>query len=142
MTLHVGITEQALDYNAAAAFVRTPQSGAVVVFGGTTRADADAEGVVTTLEYEAHEAMAVKSMTRIAEQAIAEHGAHRVYIVHRVGSVAVLQESILVAVSAGHRAEGWEAATWVLEQVKAQVEVWKKEVYDTGRGVWMENKVE
>lgn len=59
-------------------------------------------------------------------------GARRVYVAHRLGNVPVGQASILVAVSSPHRREAFEVAEWVLEIVKREVQIWKKEVYRDG----------
>lgn len=78
-------------------------------------------------------------MRTIATDAAEKHGLHGVAVVHRLGDVPVGEESIVVAVAATHRKEGWRAAEEVLDNVKARVEIWKWEGTVEGGGWWGDN---
>lgn len=126
-------------------FVKCEEAGAVIYFGGTTRNSFEDKGV-EKLSYEAHEKLAVRTLTRIAEEALSKFsdnskdtGIHKIYICHRLGDVPVKEESVLVTLSSTHRQEGWEAAIWILEKVKEKAEIWKKENYTDGSSSWKEN---
>lgn len=94
------------------------------------------------LDYEAYPEMAIPSLKKIATAAKRKWGLFGVAVTHRLGRVPIGEESILIAVSAGHRREGWDAAEWILEEVKAKTEIWKRESYadPSEEPVWKENK--
>jgi molybdopterin synthase catalytic subunit len=74
--------------------------------------------------------MALPSLKSIATQAMQKWSLFGVAVTHRLGRVPTGEESILIAVSAGHRREAWEAAEWILEEVKRKTEIWKRESYE------------
>ena len=82
------------------------------------------------LDYEAYPEMALPSLFRISSYAKKKWSLFGVAVAHRLGRVPIGEESILIAVSAGHRREAWDAAEWILEEVKRKTEIWKRESYD------------
>ncbi len=120
-----------LDAAAVEALVRTPGAGAVVVFVGTAREESRGRKVVR-LFYEAYGAMAEKRLAEICEEARAKHGALRVALRHRVGDCPVGEASVVIAVSAAHRAEAFDACRAVIEEIKRSAPLWKKEHYADG----------
>jgi len=74
--------------------------------------------------------MALPSLRSISLQAKEKWGLFAVAVTHRLGRVPIGEESILIAVSAGHRREAWDAAEWILEEVKRKTEIWKRESYE------------
>jgi molybdopterin synthase catalytic subunit len=139
--IHVELTYGPLDIPAILKFVRSPSCGANVLFLGTTRNSFD-NRPIARLSYSAYPALALRSFKSIAEAVIQEHGLVKVCLVHRLGHVPVEEESIAVAVSAGHRGPAWRGAEEALEKCKERVEVWKMEVFedDQGGGEWRANK--
>ncbi len=101
--------------------VRDPRAGAVVTFLGVTR-------TVQRLEYEAYEAMARERLHAIGAQALDAHGLCRVSLAHRVGAVPLSEPSVVVAVSAPHRTEAFAGAREIIDAIKAQAPIWKREV--------------
>ncbi|TQV93079.1 hypothetical protein V2A60_003609 [Cordyceps javanica] len=136
---HVALTHAPLSASAVMDLVRSPAAGAIVLFAGTTR-DNFAGKPVKELQYTAYHPRALRSMLAIAEAVRAEHGLHGVAMVHRLGSVPIGEESILVAVSSAHRQAAWRAGEAALEQCKAKVEVWKREEFEGEEGVWRANR--
>src|SRR4051794_46999 len=122
----VRVTPDPLDPAAAAAAVRDPHAGAVVVFEGVTRE-------VDELEYEAYVEMAEPRLAAIAEEEAARHGLCAVAVEHRTGTVPLSEPSVLVAVSAPHRGEAFAGARAVIDRVKAEAPIWKVEVTAGGR---------
>ena len=112
-------------------FVRGPDAGGLATFLGTVRRESRGR-VVCHLDYEAYGGMAVDRLSRIAAQAIAEKGALRAAILHRVGRVDVGGDSVVIAVAAAHRAAAFDACRQVIEALKADVPIWKREVYEQG----------
>jgi molybdopterin synthase catalytic subunit len=119
--VHAGLSAEPLSLDELIAAVRDPRAGAVVTFQGVTR-------TVAQLEYEAYEEMAVPRLAQIAAAAAERHGACRVAVEHRVGVVPLSEPSVAVAVSAPHRPEAFAAAREIIDEVKAQAPIWKREV--------------
>lgn len=101
-----------------------PEAGALVTFSGIVR-ETEGDRRVPHLNYEHYPRMAEKEMGRLVEQARARWPLRRVAMVHRVGPVAVGEASIVIAVSAGHRAEAFEAARFLIDELKKSVPIWK-----------------
>jgi MoaE-MoaD fusion protein len=115
------ITSDPLDVGRLSALVRDPRAGGVVCFEGVTRA-------VARLEYEAYAEMAEPQLRRIAAEEAARHGLCAVAVEHRIGTVPLSEPSVVVAASAPHRGEAFAGARAVIDRVKAQAPIWKKEV--------------
>jgi molybdopterin synthase catalytic subunit len=129
------IDDTPIDPGRLLAAVGDPSAGASVLFLGTTRNE-NAGRRVTRLEYEAFATMAVREMRRLAREARRRWPLRRVAMVHRVGVVPVGEASVGIAVSAGHRAEAFEACHWLIDRLKELVPIWKKEHYRGGT-VWI-----
>lgn len=123
-----------------------PTDGAVVRFEGLVRADTlpvrvdDAGGPpprVTHLKYEAYEEMALAVLTEIADEARTRHGVTEVGIVHRLGDVPVGEASVVIVVTAPHRAAAFEACRGVIDALKGRVPIWKKEIAEDGAAAWV-----
>ena len=118
----------------ASTWVVLPACGAVVVFAGTVRDHAEGRTGVTRLDYEAYEEQVDPRLRAIAAEARVRWPAvGRIVLLHRVGSLALTEVSVVIAVSAPHRAEAFEAARWCIDTVKATVPIWKRETWDGGR---------
>lgn len=116
--------------------LKAPADGAVVVFDGIVR---DHSGGQRTLylDYEAYEPMARRKMEEIAAELRARWTVDRVALVHRLGRLQIGETSVLIAVSAAHRADAFEACRHAIEQLKRTVPIWKKEYFADG-AVWVE----
>ncbi|HWF55694.1 MAG TPA: molybdenum cofactor biosynthesis protein MoaE [Solirubrobacteraceae bacterium] len=126
-TLHVRIHADPLSLDGLIALVRDPRAGAVVTFLGMTRE-------VEQLQYEAYAEMAEAKLQEIATAACRAHGLCAAAVEHRIGTVPLSEASIAIAVSAPHRAEAFAGAREILDAVKAQAPIWKKEEGDWVRG--------
>lgn len=122
----VRLTRAPLDAGALLAAVRDPRAGAVILFEGVTRD-------VSHLDYEAYEEMAEPVLRRIAEEETVRHGVCRVAVEHRLGRVGLSEASVMVAVSAPHRAEAYDASRAIMDRLKAEAPIWKRE-----EGRWVE----
>src|ERR1700690_1711151 len=111
--------------------VRDSSAGAIDVFIGITRDHADGKKVLT-LEYEAYESMAVRLMTRIAEEAQSRWSVKKISIVHRIGKVDIGEASIVIAVSSVHRREAFDACRFIIDSIKTTAPIWKKEYFHGG----------
>ena len=115
------VTSEPLSLEALAARVRDPRAGAVVTFQGVTRD-------VQRLEYEAYAEMAEERLVEIALAAVERHGLSAAAVEHRVGDVPLSEPSVAVAVSAPHRGEAFAGAREIIDRVKAEAPIWKKEI--------------
>jgi MoaE-MoaD fusion protein len=118
---HADVTEEPLSLDDLARRVRDPRAGAVVTFQGVTRE-------VELLEYEAYREMAAERIAAIVEEAIEGHELCAAACEHRIGRVPRSAPSVVVAVSAPHRGEAFAAAREIIDRVKAEAPIWKREV--------------
>jgi molybdopterin synthase catalytic subunit len=109
----------------------TPDDGAVCLFVGAVR-NRNRGRTVVRLEYEAYEEMALPLMEEIAAEARRRWPVTGVRVVHRLGSLAVGDPSVAVAVTSPHRDEAFAACRYVIDTLKATVPIWKKEFYADG----------
>lgn len=129
----LGLTASALPVAEVAEWVVRPNCGGVVVFTGTARDHAAGRSGVTLLEYEAYAEQVVPTLARVAARSRErwpELG--RVAILHRVGPLEVTEAAVVVAVSAPHRGEAFEAARLCIDEVKATAPIWKREHWADG----------
>jgi molybdopterin synthase catalytic subunit len=117
---------------ALVARVEAPGAGAVSLFLGTVRDHSAGKVGVTHLEYEAYGQVAEGHIARIVAEARERWPLIGVAVEHRVGSLAVGEASVGVAVSSAHRAEGLEAVRYLIDELKARVPLWKKEHWPGG----------
>jgi molybdopterin synthase catalytic subunit len=109
----------------------TAADGAVCLFVGVVRNENRGRAVLR-LEYEAYEEMALPLMEEIAAEAGRRFPVTDVRLVHRLGRLEIGEASVAVAVSSPHRAEAFAACRFAIDALKAQVPIWKKEVYADG----------
>lgn len=117
----IEITRRRIDMGAVVDSVRRDDAGAIVLFLGTVRADAD----VAALDYEVYVPMARKVLAELAERAKAKFGVLELSVAHRIGRVPLGGDSVAVACAAAHRHEAFEACAWVMDEVKRMVPIWK-----------------
>jgi molybdopterin converting factor subunit 1 len=129
-SIHVGVHDRPLSLERIAARVIRPAAGAVVSFQGVTRG-------VDRLEYEAYREMAEERIAAILRDCVREHGLEAAAAEHRVGSVPLGEASVVVSVSAAHRAEAFAGARAAIDRIKAEVPIWKQEVEGSDRR-WVE----
>lgn len=130
------VTSDALSVDEALAHVADPAAGGTCVFVGTVRDHSDA-GAVTGLSYEAWDELAVARFGELAEEVAERWPVCRIALVHRTGELAVGEVSVIVAVSAPHRAEAFEACRHAIERLKHDVPIWKKEALVDGDAHWV-----
>ena len=130
------ITSQSLSVDEALAFVADPAAGGTCVFVGTVR-DHSAAGDVTGLRYEAWNELAEKRLEELATELTITWELRKVAILHRIGDLSVGEASVIIAVSAAHRPEAFEACRHAIERLKEDVPIWKKEALTSGDAHWV-----
>lgn len=129
----VGLTEESIPVGRAVAWVERPDCGAVVLFTGTVRDHAEGRPNVSELEYEAYDEEVVPRLSAIGAEARRRWPSlGRLAILHRVGALVVGDTSVLVAASAPHRGEAFEAARFCIDTLKETVPIWKRETWEGG----------
>ncbi|CAO2837421.1 unnamed protein product [Amaranthus hypochondriacus] len=118
-------------------FVRAPECGAIATFSGTTRDTFDGKTVVE-LRYEAYVPMAIRCIESICTSAREIWNLNLIAVAHCLGSVPVGETSVFIAISSVHRADAMDACKYLIDELKASVPIWKKEVYANGE-IWKEN---
>jgi molybdopterin synthase catalytic subunit len=130
------LTHGAIDVGVLLAAAAHPACGAVNLFLGTTRDHHDGRRVVR-LEYEAYERMALDTLGGLERAACERFGLAHCAIVHRLGLVPLAEASVAVVASAPHRAAAFDAARWVMDELKRRAPIWKKEHYAEGDPAWV-----
>lgn len=130
------ISPEPLDLDAHLTAIDDPTAGAVTTFVGRVRDhDPDASTAVVALEYTSHPD-AESTLRRIAEDAIGETDAI-VAVSHRVGRLVVGDAAVVIAVASPHRAEAFEVCRAIIETIKSELPVWKRQVEADGTSTWL-----
>ena len=116
--------------------VSSPNAGATVLFVGTTRQFTH-DRETTFLSYECYESMAIGKLTELRQRASEKWVFQGCAIVHRIGEVAIEEASVAVAVSTPHRKHAFECAQWIMDRLKEEVPIWKKEHWTDGQQQWI-----
>jgi molybdopterin synthase catalytic subunit len=112
-----------------------PKAGGIVLFSGEVR-NHHAEKKVTHLEYEAFVPMAEKMIQEIVQTAIEKWNLHSAICVHRIGKLEVCESAVVVVTAHSHRKESYEANQYIIDRVKHEVPIWKREFYEDGTSFW------
>jgi molybdopterin synthase catalytic subunit len=135
----IAITAEPLRVSDALAFVTSEEAGAIDVFLGTTRSEEHRQTKLPllALDYEAYAEMALPQLHTLAAAARSQWPVLKLAILHRTGRVPLSEPSVLIAVSTPHRAEAFAACQFLITALKADVAIWKKEVWADGSGTWV-----
>jgi molybdopterin synthase catalytic subunit len=132
------LTPDPLTISAAMDAVTDPSAGGIAIFLGTTRAETSEDGrSLVALDYDAYPEMARAQLTDLARRARDRWHISRLAILHRIGRVGVGEPSVLIAVATPHRAEAFEACRWLIDTLKAEAAIWKKEIWQDGSCTWV-----
>jgi molybdopterin synthase catalytic subunit len=127
----IKITEKAIDIQKVIDTASSLGAGAVNVFVGTVRNNANGKNVLW-LEYEAYETMAVAEIKKIIDDASHRWPLLGWAVSHRIGTLKPGEISVVVAVSSPHRRESFEACQYIIDTLKDKAPIWKKEVFEDG----------
>ena len=126
------VVDRPLSPNTIAAEVDDPGAGGIVIFSGVVRNETGGRPV-KFLEYEAHAPMAEVKMREIGQTVRSRWpGVRRVAMLHRTGRLEIGESSVLIAVSAQHRGDAFEACRHAIEALKKDAPIWKRELYPDG----------
>ena len=132
----IEITNERIDTETLLAHVSSSQSGAVVLFLGNTREFTGGKQT-TLLSYECYESMAISKLSELRDHAISNWDLLDVAVVHRIGVVDLGETSVAIAVASEHRVAAFDAGRWLIDTLKEQVPIWKKELWSDGSSEWV-----
>jgi len=135
VSVTVTVTTSALDVAAHERLVARPAAGAVVSFAGVVRDHDGGRGVVE-LEYEGHPS-AEAVLAEVAAEVAADPAVYAVAVSHRVGKLEIGEVALAAAVSTAHRAAAFAACARLVEEVKARLPIWKRQVFADGTEEWV-----
>lgn len=131
-SIRVSVGDQPIDPAALVAEVGRPESGATVLFLGTVRDHSDGKEGVTHLDYEVFAEQVEPKIREIVDEAAGRWPVLSAAVEHRSGVVNLGEASVAVAVSSAHRADAFEAARFVIDELKHRAPIWKKEYWPGG----------
>lgn len=135
---HVAITDRPIDRGEAASAVRHTSHGGECFFFGAVR-DLNHGRRVVAVSYEAHTPLCEKIFARVLDTVATRYDESlRLYLVHRVGRLAVGEVSVAIGASSVHRDEAFKAARDIIEAVKHEAPIWKQEHFEDGDSEWVQ----
>jgi molybdopterin synthase catalytic subunit len=132
----ISLTQDPIDVRSCTQHVNVPEAGAIVFFLGTTRGLTDGRAT-RSLDYECYAEMAERKLSELERRARERWPLLEVLIVHRLGHLQPGEASVAVAVSTAHRGPAFEAAKWLIDTIKEDVPIWKKENWADGTSQWV-----
>jgi molybdopterin synthase catalytic subunit len=132
----IQLTNHPIDTAAILAAASNPAAGAVVLFLGTTRKLTDGRETIA-LDYEAYNQMAERQLANLESEARQRWPVLECIIVHRLGRVPTTEASVAIAVSTPHRADAFAAGQWLIDSLKHDVAIWKREQWSDGTTEWV-----
>ncbi|MET8974501.1 molybdenum cofactor biosynthesis protein MoaE [Streptomyces sp. NPDC004539] len=131
----IAVRDEPLSLDEVFRAVGDPSAGGVALFVGTVR-DHDGGTDVDSLGYSCHPS-AESEMRRVAEKVVAEYPVRALAAVHRVGDLQVGDLAVVVAVSCAHRAEAFAACRKLIDDLKREVPIWKRQTFSDGTDEWV-----
>ena len=132
---YIEITRDELNLKKLYDLCVTEGTGGIDVFVGTVR-DHFGSKKVTAIDYHGYPEMGEKVLQKIIEKAFDQWTIHRVAVQHRLGLLQLKEASVIIAVSSAHREEAFAACRYIIEQIKKDLPVWKKEYFANGDVTW------
>jgi molybdopterin synthase catalytic subunit len=123
----IDITEADFSIDEVVKKARSGDVGAIVTFLGTVRNDD-----IKSMELEAYKEVAISELERMRDEAVSRFHLRSVDIIHRIGSLSIGDNIVLIVCAAGHRKEAFDGCSYIIEELKVRVPIWKKEIKDDG----------
>lgn len=129
------LTYSAIDIAQQLSLAHNPKSGGIVLFSGEVRNHHKGKDV-QSISYEAHEPMADMMIADIINDAITLYHLEYAYAQHRLGNVEISESAVVVITAHSHRANAYEANQFIIDKIKTEAPIWKKEIYIDGSYYW------
>lgn len=136
--MNIQILSSEIDVETCQTSVASDAAGGVVVFVGSVRNNTKGR-VVVRLEYEAYEPMATKVLSDICDRAKSLFGLLKISVHHRIGCLIVGDIAVAIAVSAPHRKAAFDGCQYIIDELKKDVPIWKKEFFADGES-WVSER--
>jgi molybdopterin synthase catalytic subunit len=136
--MRVEIVDEVIPTGEIVESIKAGPDGAVCVFDGIVRNNTRGRETLY-LDYEAYREMALAQMRGLASEAVTKFGVRDVALLHRLGRLRVGETSVLIVVASAHRGAAFEACRWLIDTLKKQVPIWKKETFVDG-AVWADGE--
>ena len=133
------LTDNMINDSKLISYIKSNDCGAISTFYGTTRDNFEGK-LVQNLSYEAYDLMALEEMMGVVTRLRSKWDIKRIIMCHKKGDCPVGETSVFIAISSPHRTEALHATEYAINELKAKVPIWKKEIYDTGDSTWKVNK--
>jgi len=134
--MRTALVDRPIDVNALMAEVARTANGATLLFLGTVR-DVNNGRAITGMDYSAYTSMAERELADIVSEAATKYEADDIIVEHRIGTLALGDASVAIAVAHPHRGPAYDASRYVIEQLKQRVPIWKLEHYTDGTREWV-----
>jgi molybdopterin synthase catalytic subunit len=128
----ISLVKEPLNIDLLIQSLKNDNAGSIVIFLGEPRKSVE-DGPVVSINYSAYKEMALKELAKIEEKALKKDGIINVIIAHRVSEIPLKEISFFVGVSSMHREEGFQACSFIVDEVKKKVPIWKEIKYDRDR---------
>ena len=135
--MRTAIVDRPIDACALLDEVAHNRNGATVLFLGTVREENEG-APVSGLDYSAYTSMAERELATIVAEAAERWGTKDIVVEHRIGMLDLGEASVAIGAAHPHRGEAFEAARYIIEQLKKRLPIWKREHYSDGRSEWVE----
>lgn len=135
MTNWKHLTYQPIDLGKILSMSHSPSAGGIVLFSGEVR-DHHKGKDVASISYEAHEAMAEEMMEALLLETIALYGLKHAQVIHRLGDVGINESAVVVVTAHAHRKNAYEANQYIIDKLKSEIPIWKREIYTDGTYYW------
>ena len=135
--MRTAIVERPIEVARLLAEIARTANGATILFVGTVR-DVNDGRPVTGIQYSAYEAMAARELDDIAREASTRWQTPDIVVEHRVGTLELGEISVAIACAHPRRAAAFDAARWIIEELKRRVPIWKLEQYVDGTREWVD----
>ena len=127
--MQVELTRDVIDTQQITDALKQGSDGAVTIFDGIVRNNTRGR---RTLDYTAHESMALTEMQKLADESVSRFGVRDVALVHRLGKLEIGETSILIAAASAHRGVTFDACRWLIDTLKKTVPIYKREIFEDG----------
>lgn len=136
---HVRLTREPIDVDAVVREIQTQDAGAVVTFTGVVRAETRDGRALAALAYHAYEEMAREQMQAVRRRAIETFDLSDAVVVHRLGTLDLGAASVVIVAVSAHREAAFDACRWIIDAVKTDVPIWKKDIWADGTQTWVDS---
>lgn len=136
--MRIEILDHALPIAEVMAEIKAGPDGAVCTFDGIVRDNTRGRRTLY-LDYESYREMALEQMHALAAEAVQKFPVRDIALLHRLGRIDVGESSVLIVVASAHRGAAFDACRWLIDTLKRQVPIWKKETFVDG-AVWADGE--